>query len=172
MPICQCSVFVQTKRRVRMNTPEVLEPLAPWLSVGDIFRLHRALGREPAWPCNMSFLVLQKMNLKTGGPRARKAKLVTMAMLSTYMAQESTRRCVECGCTTRARPRVCFKCTQDQQNIFAMSTRREIVHRNRFEREVPLPNLLRRIRTDLPIVKRGHVGAFYYWTRDVDRLLR
>ena len=99
-------------------TAEVLELLAPLLTLGDVCRLRRALGAawrdDATWPV----AVVHVQRLRVGLVRP-----TTLGALAAAVA--ASRRCAECA-RRRRRPRVCQRCAADPQPV-ALWTRRQIV---------------------------------------------
>lgn len=140
----------------------VLQCLAEHLSVGDLFRLRRALGKEHAsFPPDVPLLVAARMGLR---PRAD----FTMDALSTRM--RDTHRCVECGARTRRVVRVCEPCASNPACPVAMVTRQYLMHKR--PARLSVRTLLLRVRAELQVVFVASSGALHYWKRDADALLR
>lgn len=137
-------------------TAEVLELLAPLLTLGDVCRLRRALGAawrdDATWPV----AVVHVQRLRVGLVRP-----TTLGALAAAVA--AGRRCAECGAPTRARPRVCQRCAADPRSPVALWTRRQIVAH--FSDRAPSA-VRRRIVERLCRVKVNATGAFCYWRRD------
>lgn len=142
-----------------MNECALLECLLPYLTLGEIGRLHRALGPDPAWPAEL-FVVVQ-----------HRLQLTTPILGWEHVAYRLLRRCCECGAPTRCVPRICQRCWREDDNFRAVLSRHDI---RRMAREGLLASrhLERRIRADLSVVKRSIAGgAYLYWKRDVLRVL-
>jgi hypothetical protein len=142
--------------RCVINQPGILGPLLDHLSLTDVFRVHRALGRHAAWPDETPRMLSHtSLGLKT--------PIHTMDDLRRRMAHSHT-RCVGCGVRTRREPRVCAACASDRRSPWAMCTRREL--RDAVRTSGGARNMERRIRA-LPVVKRtGGTHALVYWWRD------
>ena len=145
-----------------LSDPAVLTTVVDHLTVGDLFRLSRAIGPTAltSWPPEVAPVVATRMRLlvKHGW---------TMEQLGTRMA--TTRRCVECGIPTRRNPRVCIDCEGDPRCPVAMSTRADVLHR--YHRH-PIRGLRRAALQELQPIKRSRHGRIYYWRRDVDDLFQ
>lgn len=137
-----------------MDSLEVLLPLIDHLSIGDIFRLRRALGHAAVWTVDVERVLSQRMGLQ---------RCYTMAQLSERMYNG---RCVECGVPCRSVPRVCGECMRDVRCPVAMVTRAYIYDRYRGHK---IRKLRERIR-EMRVVKRGRMGTYWYWKADADRL--
>jgi hypothetical protein len=140
-----------------MFSTAIVHPLLEFLSVGDIFRLHRALGKHNYMSADKVILseVVHRMSLK---PRPSH----TFTSLSHRML---SRRCFECGVRCRLTPAVCGMCSASSKCFRAMVTRADIrlmIGRAPGKRDT----LLYRVWKDC-IVKRGRNKAFYYWRRQV-----
>ena len=142
----------------------VLELVIPYLSIGDVFRLRRALGRFTTWheetvvklllQCNPSFV----------------ASLSQTALQGTYFLSDVSRsmsasfRCSECGITSRRRIQVCKPCALDPRSFVSLMTRANI--------QDLAPLQYRKIlEVVIPATRVGN-GALLYWKRDVERVLR
>ena len=148
-------------RTVSLNEDAILTCLVDHLSVGTIFRLRRALGRAPAWDERQlaKLVAEERMGM-------RPASLCTMRTVARVMHR--TIRCRECGASTRCKPSVCAECTADQTSFVGMCTRADVYNQYRGRRG------LKRIVGSLPLAKRvvfGYRIKYYYWRRDVTRIL-
>lgn len=145
-----------------MDHPGVLVGLVEHLALGDVFRLHRALGKHPPWPPETPTTVARRMGLKR--------TTYTMSSLSAKM-RGNGRRCVWCGATTRCRPRVCVACADDARSPYAMCTRADLVRRNA-ARAAPVRNLKHKMcSAAMPVAKRGVQGRYYYWRHAAEAFL-
>ena len=140
---------------------DVLEPLLPHLSVGDVFRLHRALGRDPAWADGTARYLAMRMGY------TRRAADVSMADLAMRMTVVKT-RCTECGERIRRKFRVCQACADDDGGFRHMCTRaqlRAVAHKWRRR------GFKRLLEQTLKPVRRSHCGEFFYYVREAQALL-
>lgn len=137
----------------------VLEPLLAYLTLTDIFRLHRALGRTPGWPPYAArSLCIHRLRCSARG-------LGTMRALARHMS-ETQSRCVACGAHTRRVRRVCDACGRDDVT-WGMCTRAQLRDRVRDEGWA-MRGLERRFR-QLPVVQRqARTRAFLYWRRQAE----
>lgn len=135
-----------------LRHPVVLAVLADHLSVADLFRLHRAVGRDPPWLPETAALVAARMGLKR--------RHYTMQQLQSRMHRG--RRCAECGVPTQRLVRACDACMLE--GPLAMWTRADVRDHHR---QHPMRHLRRRVREELRVVKRGPGGRHYFWKSDV-----
>ena len=149
-----------------MDDPTVLLCLADHLSVGDLFRLRRALGRagreDTLWPAEVALLVAARMGLLCPSPAAPAMHLLGARMRTTH-------RCVECGARTRRVVRVCVPCASDPACPVAMVTRQYLMRQK--PTRLSVRALLLRVRTELRVTFVASSGALHYWKRDADALL-
>lgn len=150
-----------------LNECFLLEALAEHLSIGDLFRLDRALGRTPAWTPTTVALVASRMGLKVER-HLRKTK-ATLSPLRRRMAAYK-HRCVECAAHTRCARRVCAVCAINPTAPVAMCTR-TLLREINLLLGCPVPNLLLRIRERLTPIKRGRSGQLFYWWHEARILL-
>jgi hypothetical protein len=144
-----------------MDHPVVLAAVADWLSVGDLYRLRRALGRAPAWPAHeVGALVAGRIRLQ-----ARRGAACTLEALAERV--RGTHRCVECGAPSRRIVRVCEACACDPRSFRAMCTRAEA---RALARARGAPRGFERKLCALPVARR--TWRLYHWRRDVEELLR
>jgi hypothetical protein len=144
--------------RHMLTDPAILLPLVDFLSVGDMFRLRRAVGEVTP---EVADVVARRMDLALPCRHS-------LAALSRRLAAG---RCVECGRRCRAQPAVCGCCRVDPTSPFAMMTRMQV--RRYISRSRPSPRRhahLFRLWV-YGVVKVGREGAFYYWRRDVEAAL-
>lgn len=145
-----------------LGAPGIILPLLEFLTLGEIFRLHRALAHANALPKDTIHVVAQRMQLKIVRPSFT---------LNTLSRRMYAGRCVECGVRCACRPVVCAGCTRSETSFRSMVTRAEI---RSMRRERGLPRRRSIALVQLCInghVKRGRLGAFYYWRKDVERIL-
>lgn len=143
----------------------VLMILVEFLSVGDIFRLRRALGRQFCmmdWSMDVRALISRRLCLSL------KRRLRSVRDLGSSVAR--TRRCVECGMPTGCVPRVCSQCANDVNSPVALCTRRQI-HDWCIATRQPYATIVFRLRRHVRVVRRGCNGRLYYWRSDVMSLL-
>ena len=140
----------------------VLEPLLAYLTLTDIFRLHRALGPTPMWPpYTARALCIHRLGRSARG-------LGTMRALARHMS-ETQSRCVACGAHTRRVRRVCTSCGRDDVT-WGMCTRAELRDRAR-DQGWTMRGLEHRLRR-LPAVQREtRTRAFLYWRRQAEAQL-
>ena len=151
-------------------SPEMLECLVGHLTFGDVFRLLRALGRRgqggDCYP-DLAPLLALRMGLR---PRARRHG-ETVSELAARM-RTSRSRCVECAGPTRCLLRVCVRCTED--GFFALCTRYQ-ARQMYLERTGGTPKgylaAVFRPLQSTPHAKRGRLGKYYYWRKDVEALM-
>jgi hypothetical protein len=144
-----------------LTEPAIICPLLPFLSVGDIYRLHRAIGKGNFLPPDTIHEVAARMSLKM-------RQCYTLNSLSRRM---ESGRCVECGVRCRSKPSVCGTCSAFPNSFIAMVTRADIrlmigqkgPWRRRHPRLVQL--------WSHGIVKRGRLGAYYYWRKEVEDII-
>ena len=91
--------------------------LAAHLTVGETFRLRRALGltNEHEDIPTASLLAHTKLGLKRNA---------TVRGVSDKM--QTTSRCIECGRTTQSAKQVCYGCLTDEGGFRSVMTRRQI----------------------------------------------
>ena len=137
----------------------VLTCLVDHLSLGDIFRLRRALGRDMDGCEAVVAAVVMRLRLS---PR----RSTTLSALSARMA--ASRRCRECGVGCRRRCRVCEACSA-AAGYFQMVDRQQIlrVHR-RWRLAASVRELWARA---LVPVARSRTGKYLYWRIHVSRRL-
>jgi hypothetical protein len=146
-----------------MDHPVVLAAVADWLSVGDLYRLRRALGQAPTWPAHeIGALVASRLRL-----RARRGAACTLEALAERV--RTTHRCVECGVPSRRLVRVCEACARDPRSFRAMCTRAEARALARAH-DGRAPRGFERKLCALPVARR--TWRLYHWRRDVEALLR
>ena len=133
---------------------ELCDLLVDHLSIGDVFRLRRAVGREFVLSPYALATLAARMSLSTH-------RTYTLEALSTKMFH--TRRCVECGTPTGCVPRACYACISIEWSPVAMLTRAQIRDLCRARRRPYLTVL----HACVP-VRRDRVGRFFYWKRDVE----
>lgn len=141
----------------------ILELVVLHLSIGDVFRLRRALGAAPAWEdAAIARLLVERDAL--GYSRQTIASTDTLEALCRRMQGHT--RCTECGTPCKRRIRVCKACACDPSCFFALLTRKDILDyagsRNR------CTNVLARVK---PAHRAGN-NALLYWKRHVDEVLR
>lgn len=143
-----------------LGLPGILCPLLEFLTVGEMFRLSRALGKVDSLPSDVVYVVARHMGLQM-------RSTFTMATLSRRM---QAGRCVECGMRCACRPVVCATCRMSDTSFRSMVTRADIrrmlAQRGVRRRSEPLVKLWTH-----GIVKRGRLGTYYYWRKDVEVVL-
>jgi hypothetical protein len=132
------------------------------LNMGDVFRLRRALGRQGNV---VVFEETAALHIMTQRMRLKRP-LQSLREVSAKMIH----RCVECGIPCRMAPYVCIRCRRDLRGLKAMVSReyirQECVNQNiRGKRFFVVLH-------SLTVVKRTAQGAFLYWKRDADEIIR
>lgn len=128
---------------------DVLPLLVEHLSLGDMGRLTRACHNHQ-WEHDVIAVVSSRM--------LRRRVLVSWGQVNAVMCNGLN--CRECGIRTRCRPAVCGLCASDEDSYYAMDTRKTVLKR------------YGRINKHLKVIKRGTMGRFYYWKREVDELMQ
>lgn len=148
-----------------LENPVIQSMLVDHLTLGDLFRLRRALAGAEAWSGEVpKMLVRSRMQLSR-----LKKPMETMSTVSERMRLPS-RRCMECGASTNCIPRVCHACAEDPHSYRSLCHRRDV---RAAYMKVPLPRpkgLLRMLQSNLRIVKVGPAGSHLFWRADVKRI--
>lgn len=135
-----------------MNHPAILTCLVDHLTVGEVFRLRRALGAEALITCEGTVAVLETRL----GLTHRKNR--TFDQVGRRMARLA---CRECGVACRRIVRVCRACASEPGGFREMVSRKDV-------RPFVSYADLRRLR----VVARTSVGAHLYWWHDVQQVHR
>lgn len=141
-----------------MNHPVVLAALAEHLTLGELFRLDRALGRAPAWPMpETAALVAARTGRRFAGGGTTGLRLTL-----------PRRRCIECGASCARTLCVCPACRRDPANFRSLVSRADLLA---LHRERPIKNLRRRVQRELRVVARGTGHRHLYWRHEALRTL-
>jgi hypothetical protein len=147
---------------MHLARPDIVAPLVQWLTIGDVFRLRRALGKDMrnAWTIDVRAMLTRRVGLRVNAGR----RIPSIAELGTLV--QLTRRCVECGVRTRCKLRVCLACIADPLTPVALITRQSL---RDWCKTHGIRDCL--VRSHLSIgtfrvVKKDRVGRHYYWRRD------
>ena len=137
-----------------MNHPVILTCLVGHLTVGEVFRLRRALGAEALITCEETVAVLET---RLGLTHRRNR---TFDHVGRRMARLA---CRECGVPCRRIVRVCRACATEPGGYREMLSRRDVLLAGGVSRAD-----LKRLR----VVARTSVGAHLYWRHDVQQVHR
>jgi len=140
---------------------ECMPLLIDFLSVGDVFRLARALcmGREYN-DAEVAACISRRMEYK-------KLTALTLVQLSERMWNRG--RCWECGIKTSRLVRICEVCGVGDC-LYAALRDRDYIYDCNEARRIPFKNLRNVIRTRLKRAARRSTGKHLFWKRDVDSL--
>ena len=142
----------------------VLELVIPHLSIGDVFRLRRALGRSPAWHEETVVKLLLQCHPSFVGSLSQTALHGTHSLSDVSRSMSASSRCSECGITSRRRIQVCKPCALDPRSFVSLMTRANI-------RDLAPLRYRKVLEVVIPATRVGN-GALLYWKRDVERALR
>lgn len=145
-----------------MFTFESVLLISPHLTVGEIFRLRRALGKE--WQQKALWQIDALLSERLGYKRVR-----TMDSIFTIIAQ--TARCSECGLRCRMQPSVCESCRSQEQGYFAMVNKQYVSNRYKTVKHLSHRGL-RTALQKVKVVRKGRLGQHMLWRHEVDAVFQ
>lgn len=140
-----------------LDDPIILTCLAEYITVGTLFRLRRALGRNRLSGClGVKHMCCKRIGFSRPFDR--------MSDLCYHMNHKTHRRCRECCLVTSRSIRVCTNCTSITGGYYELVSRRDI---NSIWTNVPPVRVRHVYKHMIAVVCRRRSGEFLYWRYDV-----
>jgi len=135
----------------------ILEVLADYLTLGELFRLRRAIGTRAFDDVpHVADLAVRRLGLVRMAPTLRNVALCM-----------TKHRCRECGARTQRAVLVCHSCADQKNGYFELISRRGMALRWRGVRA----GTIRRAYSRLSPSSVRATGEFLYWRAAVDALM-
>lgn len=137
----------------------IFEVLADYLTLGELFRLRRAIGTRAFDEVpHVADLAVRRLGLVRMAPTLRN---VALCMAT------SRHRCRECGARTQRAVRVCHACAEQKNGYFELISRRGMALRWHGVRA----GAIRRAYAHLSPASVRATGEFLYWRAVVDAVM-
>lgn len=141
--------------------------LVDHLTIGDLFRLRRAIGRQGFSQCDNA--MRYTFNRRIGWSHTfSKRNDASVASIVDAMNRPSSRRCRECGVQTHRRVRVCETCASCVGGYFSLVSRRTVASWTIDGWSVRMGAVRRILSTLVPATQRS-TGEYLYWEHDARR---